>query len=103
MIAALDEQRATTLLHGIDRNAFVVDASLSESDDVSRAARALHRRLYVRDVIADARDDAAYVDFMLRDALAIHARTVSYDAVARFADRAQRDGADIVALDDLGR
>jgi len=112
VIASLDEQRATDLLRHIDRNALVVDAALAEDDDVSAAARALHRRLYTRDVIADARDDGAYIDFMLRDALAIaqrtgtaivavHARTQSFDAIARFADRAQRDGADIVALSDL--
>lgn len=112
VIASLDEARATALLRRVDRNAFVVDARLAEDDDVSAAARALHRHLYVRDVIADARDDGTYVDFMLRDALAIaqhtgtaivavHARTQSFDAVARFADRAQRDGADIVALTDL--
>jgi polysaccharide deacetylase 2 family uncharacterized protein YibQ len=80
---------------------------------VSSTARALHRRVFARDVIADARDDAAYVDFMFRDALAIaqktgtaivavHARTMTFDALTRFADRAQRDGADIVALTDLG-
>jgi len=113
VIASLDERRAGAMLHGIDRNAFVVDASLAEDDDVSRVARAQHRRLYVRDVIADARDDATYVDFMLRNALAIaqktgtaivavHARTMTFNALARFADRARRDGADIVALSDLG-
>jgi polysaccharide deacetylase 2 family uncharacterized protein YibQ len=112
VIASLDERRATGLLRKIDHNAFVVDASLAEDDDLGRAAHALHRHVYVRDVTADARDDAAYVDFMLRDALAlaqhtgtaivaIHARTMTYDAVARFADRANRDGADIVALTDL--
>lgn len=112
VLASLDQRRATDLLRGIDPNAFVVDASLDEDDDVAGAARALHRQLYVRDVIADARDDAAYVDFMLRDALAIaqrtgtaivviHARTESFDALSRFADRARRDGADIVALNDL--
>jgi polysaccharide deacetylase 2 family uncharacterized protein YibQ len=112
VIASLDERRARALLRAIDRNAFVVDASLSEDDDVVQAARALHRDVYVRDVTADARDDAAYVDFMLRNALAlaqrtgtaivaVHARTMTYDAVARFADRANRDGADIVALTDL--
>ena len=112
VIASLDQRRATDLLRGIDRNAFVVDASLAEDDDVVRAARALHRRVYVRDVIADARDDATYVDFMLRDALAIaqrtgsaivavHARTLTLNALSRFADRASRDGADIVALTDL--
>ncbi len=112
VIASLDDRRAGDLLHGIDAHAFVVDAALAEDDDVDRVARALHRRVYERDVIADARDDAAYVDFMLRDALAIaqrtgtaivaiHARTQSYDAITRFADRAQRDGADVVALTDL--
>lgn len=114
VIASLDEERATALLRRIDRSAIVVDAALSEDDDLSAAARTLHRRVVVRDVIADARDDAAYVDFMLSDALAIaqhtgtaivavHARTQSFNAVARFADRVQRDGADIVALTDLDR
>jgi len=112
VIASLDERRATDLLRAIDRDAFVVDASLAEDDDVLRAAHALHRHAYERDVIADARDDGTYVEFMLRDALAIaqrtgtaivaiHARTSSFDALARFADRARRDGADIVALSDL--
>jgi len=112
VIVSLDQQRATKLLGHIDRNAVVVDAALAEDDDVSAAARSLHRHVYTRDVIADARDDGAYIDFMLRDALAIaqrtgtaivavHARTQSFDAIARFADRAQRDGADIVALTDL--
>jgi hypothetical protein len=112
VLVSLDERRATDLLRGIDHSAFVVDASLAEDDDVAGAAHALHRQLYARDVIADARDDGAYVDFMLRDALAIaqrtgtaivaiHARTQSFDAVSRFADRARRDGADIVALNDL--
>jgi len=112
VIASLDERRAGALLQRIDRNAFVVDAGLAEDDDVAAAARKLHRQVYERDVIADARDDAAYVDFMLRDALAIaqrtgtaivtvHARTQSFDALTRFADRVARDGADIVALTDL--
>jgi Divergent polysaccharide deacetylase len=114
VIASLDGQRARALLRGIDRNALVVDAALSEDDAVGAAAKALHRQLYTRDVIADARDDGAYVDFMLRDALAIaqrtgtaivtvHARAQSFDAISRFADRANRDGADIVALTDLNR
>ena len=113
VIASLDRSRSEALLHGIDRNAYVIDAALAEDDDVSSTARALHRRVFARDVIADARDDAAYVDFMFRDALAIaqktgtaivavHARTMTFDALTRFADRAQRDGADIVALTDLG-
>jgi polysaccharide deacetylase 2 family uncharacterized protein YibQ len=113
VIASLDERRASELLRAIDRHAFVVDASLAEDDSVGITARALHRHLYTRDVIADARDDAAYVDFMLRDALAIaqktgtaiiavHARTQTLNALERFADRAQRDGADLVALTDIG-
>jgi polysaccharide deacetylase 2 family uncharacterized protein YibQ len=114
VIASLDERRATALLRGIDQRAFVVDASLAEDDALARAARSLHRQVYVRDVIADARDDTGYVNFMLRDALAIaqrtgsaivavHARKLSFNAVSRFADRARRDGADIVALTDLDR
>jgi polysaccharide deacetylase 2 family uncharacterized protein YibQ len=113
VIASLDERRASELLHGIDRSAIVVDAALAEDDSVAGTARALHRRVFTRDVIADARDDEAYVDFMLRDALAIaqktgraivvvHARAVTYNALERFADRAQRDGADLVALTDIG-
>jgi len=114
VIASLDETRAAALLHGIDRNAVVVDASLAEDDELGRIAHTLHRHVFTRDVIADARDDAAYVDFMLRDALAlaqhtgsaivaVHARASTFDALARFADRAQRDGADVVALTDLDR
>jgi hypothetical protein len=112
VIASLDERRSDALLRSINRSVFVVDASLAEDDDLYHAARAQHRQAYVRDVIADARDDGAYVDFMLRDALAIaqrtgtaivavHARSESFDAITRFADRASRDGADIVALTDL--
>lgn len=113
VIASLTPERATSVLRAAGDGAFVVDAALAEDDGVWRTARALHRRVYLRDVIADARDDAAYVDFMLRDALAIaqrtgsaivavHARGSSFAALTRFADRARRDGADIVALTDLG-
>jgi polysaccharide deacetylase 2 family uncharacterized protein YibQ len=114
VIASLDETHANDLLHGIDRNAFVVDASLAEDDELGSVAHALHRHVYTRDVIADARDDAAYVDFMLRDALAlaqhtgsaivaVHARASTFNALTRFADRASRDGVDVVALTDLDR
>jgi hypothetical protein len=113
VLASLPSDRAAAVLHAVDSGAVVVDAGLDEDDGVWRVARELHRRVYERDVIADARDDGAYVDFMLRDALAIaqrtgsaivalHARSSSFDALTRFADRAQRDGADIVALGDLG-
>jgi hypothetical protein len=109
VLASLDPARATAALRAAGDGAYVVDAALSEDDGVRRAALALHRRLYTRDVIADARDDAPYVDFMLRDALAIaqrtgsaivavHARGSSFAALVRFADRARRDGADIVPL-----
>jgi hypothetical protein len=114
VLASLPADRAAAVLHAAGPGAYVVDAALDEDDDVWRTARQLHRRVFQRDVIADARDESSYVDFMLRDALAIaqrtgsaivavHARSSSFDALTRFADRAQRDGADIVALSDLGR
>jgi hypothetical protein len=114
VLASLPGDRAAAVLHAAGPGAYVVDAALDEDDDVWRTARQLHRRVFQRDVIADARDESSYVDFMLRDALAIaqrtgsaivavHARSSSFDALTRFADRAQRDGADIVALSDLGR
>jgi polysaccharide deacetylase 2 family uncharacterized protein YibQ len=51
---------------------------------------------------------------MLRDALAlaqhtgsaivaVHARASTFNALTRFADRASRDGVDVVALTDLDR
>jgi polysaccharide deacetylase 2 family uncharacterized protein YibQ len=112
VIASLDAAQATALMRAVGPGAIVVDASLAEDDDVYRVARRTAHRALTRDVIADARDDGPYVDFMLRDALAIaqrngaaivaiHARTGSYDALTRFADRAQRDGVDLVPLDDL--
>jgi hypothetical protein len=112
VIGSLDEARARALVGALGRSTIVIDAQLGEDDDLAAVARAAGRPVLQRDVIADARDDGPYVDFMLRDALAIaerrgsaivavHARTTSYDALARFADRAQRDGADIVPLDDL--
>jgi hypothetical protein len=112
VLASLGAAQATAALRAAGDGTFVVDAALSEDDGVWHAARALHRHVYMRDVIADARDDAAYVDFMLRDALAIaqrtgsaviavHARGSSFAALTRFADRARRDGADVVSLADL--
>lgn len=66
----------------------------------------------MRDVIADARDDGRYIDFMLRDAMAIaqrhgsaivlvHARPGTLAALERFAVRANRDGVDLVSLAQL--
>jgi len=112
VIGSLDTAHARALMHLLDRRTIVVDAALDEDDDLASVARASGHPALTRDVIADARDDAPYVDFMLRDALAlaerngsaivaIHARTESFDALVRFADRAQRDGADLVSLADL--
>jgi len=109
VIGSVDDARAHALMHAVGRRTIVVDAVLGEDDDLATVARATGHPTLERDVIADARDDAPYVDFMLRDALAlaerngsvivaIHARTESFDALVRFADRAQRDGADLVPL-----
>jgi polysaccharide deacetylase 2 family uncharacterized protein YibQ len=114
VIGSLDEERARALMHVLDRHTIVVDADLDEDDALATVARATAHPTLERDVIADARDDAPYVDFMLRDALAlaerdgaaivaIHARTESFNALVRFADRAQRDGADLVPLADIER
>jgi polysaccharide deacetylase 2 family uncharacterized protein YibQ len=114
VIGSLDEDRARALMHAVSRRTLVIDAALDEDDDLAEIARATAHPTLERDVIADARDDAPYVDFMLRDALAlaehtgsvivaIHARTESFNALVRFADRARRDGADVVALADVER
>jgi polysaccharide deacetylase 2 family uncharacterized protein YibQ len=108
VIGSLDEDRARALMHAVGRRTLVVDAALGEDDDLAEVARASAHPTLERDVIVDARD----VDFMLRDALAlaerngavivaIHARTESFDALVRFADRARRDGADVVPLTDI--
>ena len=112
VIGSLDETQARALMRVVDRRTIVVDAALTEDDDLAAVARASAHPTLERDVIADARDDAPYVDFMLRDALAlaerdgsvivaIHARTQSFDALVRFADRAERDGADLVSLAEI--
>ncbi len=112
VIGSLDEDHARALMRAVGRHTLVVDAALGEDDDLAEVARATAHPTLVRDVIADARDDSPYVDFMLRDALAlaerngsvivaIHARTESFNALVRFADRAERDGADVVPLADV--
>ena len=112
VFASLDRHRARDLMHAIRPDALVVDSSLREDDDLAAVARAGARRVLWRDVIADARDDARYVDFMLRDALAIaqrhgsaivivHARAETLAGLERFANRARRDGADIVPITEL--
>lgn len=112
VFASLDRPHASDLLRAVGRDALIVDSELGDDDDLAAVARAKSRRVLWRDVIADARDDAPYVDFMLRDALAIaerhgsaivvvHARAETLAALGRFADRARRDGADLVAITDL--
>lgn len=112
VFASLDRRQARDLLRVVDPNAVLIDSALRENDDLAAVARASSRRVLWRDVIADARDDAHYVDFMLRDALAIaqrhgsaivivHARAETLAAVEHFADRAHRDGADLVPLTEL--
>lgn len=112
VIGSLDAARSRALIPKLDRDTLVVDAALDENDALYRVAKRRMHHLFGRDIIADARDDAPYVEFMLRDAqaiaqrtggaiIAIHARGASYDALARFADRAQRDGIDLVSLSDL--
>jgi len=112
VLASLDATDARALLRVLGRDQIVVDAGLGEDDRVSDVVRAKGHHLLWRDVIADARDAGPYVDFMLRNALSIaerhgsaivlvHARPETYNAVKRFADRAQRDGADIVPITDL--
>jgi hypothetical protein len=93
--------------------AFVFDPLLTDDDAAAyRAARRAHLPALTRDVILDARSDAAYLDAIFGAAYAIaertgvatvalHARPQSYDAAERFAVRAARDGIDIVPLDAL--
>jgi polysaccharide deacetylase 2 family uncharacterized protein YibQ len=113
VMGSLDGDRAAALMRAVGHNAIVVDAVLGEDDEVAAVGRRTAHRTFTRDVIADARDDSAYVDFMFRDALgiaqrrgvaivAVHARSESLNALMRFADQAERDGADLVALSDLG-
>ena len=109
VIASLDASAARALARVLPPDALVVDAGLREDDRLAAIVRAPERHVLWRDVIADARDERPYVDFMLRDALAIaqrhgsaivlvHARPETFDALKRFADRAARDGADIVPI-----
>jgi len=105
-----DPARADALL-AANRDGFVFD-DLVESDALYRAARAHGRPAVSRDVVADARDESAYVDFLFAQALAIarrtgvatvavHARPGSLRALERFAARADRDDVAIVAPADL--
>jgi polysaccharide deacetylase 2 family uncharacterized protein YibQ len=112
VLASVDRHRARALLATLHVDTLLVDAALHEDDALPAAARAKGWRVLSRDVIADARDERAYVDFMLRDALAIaqrhgsaivivHARAETLSALERFAERARRAGADVVPITEL--
>ena len=112
IFGSLDRRQAHDVLQAVGRNVLVVDSALREDDDLATVLHGGVQRFLWRDVIADARDDARYVDFMLRDALAIaqrhgsviivvHARAETLTALEHFADRAQRDGADLVPISSL--
>jgi hypothetical protein len=104
-----DVRRARALMRVLPPDALVVDAAMSEDDALARIAGGGARRVLVRDVLADARSNRRYVDYMLADALAIaqrhgrailvvHGRSETFEAVGRFSERARRAGADIVPI-----
>jgi hypothetical protein len=107
-----DPARARALI-AADGSGLVFDDRIGD-DALYRAARAAHIPVVSRDVVVDARDEGAYVDFLFDQALAIarrtglatialHARSSSAAALERFADRAQRGGVDIVEMRALAR
>lgn len=109
---SLDGRDARALVRSLPRGTLVVDAALSDDDELAPVARRARCTVLTRDVLADARPGASYVAFMLNDALAIaqrhgfaivvvHGRTDTLTVVRRFADRARRDGADIVPIASL--
>jgi len=79
------------------------------SASISSAARAARRSALTRDVVVDARDEPAYVDFLFDQGLAIarrtgvatvalHARASSLRALERFVERARRADVELVDL-----
>jgi len=85
----------------------------SDDDALYRAARAAHRPVLTRDVVVDARDEPAYVDFLFDQGLAIarrtgvatialHARASSLRALERFVGRARRADVELVEVRALG-
>jgi hypothetical protein len=102
-----DPRRAAALVRANGRGIVVDD--LLAGDALLRAARRAGVPALSRDVVADARDEPGYVEFLLGQALAIarrtgvaavalHARPSSRAALERFAERAERDGADLVGV-----
>lgn len=107
-----DAARARALI-AADGPGLVFDDRIGE-DALYRAAHAAHVPVVSRDVVVDARDEDAYIDFLFDQAMAIarrtglatialHARKSSMRALERFTDRAQREGVDIVQLRALAR
>ncbi|HTJ26908.1 MAG TPA: divergent polysaccharide deacetylase family protein [Candidatus Limnocylindria bacterium] len=108
IVCSTDDAARARALIAADRGGIVLD-DLLEDDALYRAARAAGDVALTRDVTADARENAPYVDFLLGQALAIaqrtgvaivavHARPSSLRALERFAARARRDGARLVSL-----
>jgi hypothetical protein len=107
-----DPARAEALLQ-VNGGGIVLDDRI-EGDELYHAARVSHRPALTRDVLVDARDQSGYVDFLFAQALAIgrrtgvatvalHARPSSLRALERFAERVDRDGAEIVDIRALAR
>ncbi|HTW85486.1 MAG TPA: divergent polysaccharide deacetylase family protein [Candidatus Sulfotelmatobacter sp.] len=105
-----DASRARALVVA-DRGGMVFD-DRDHDDALYRAARAAHVPAVSRDVVVDAREERAYVDFLFDQALAIarrtgaatavvHARPSSIPALQRFERHAQRAGVDLVDLRSL--
>jgi hypothetical protein len=107
-----DPARARTLV-AVDGEGIVLDDLESDDDALYRAARAAHRPAFTRDVVVDARDEPAYVDFLFDQGLAIarrtgvatialHARSSSLRALERFVGRARRADVELVDVRALG-
>lgn len=112
VFGSAQSDRADRLVHALGSHHVAVDACVGEDDVLFRRARKAGVPAVTRDVLADGRDDPSYVDFMLRDALqiahrtgiaviAVHARPQTFVALQRFAERAERDGADLVTISAL--
>jgi hypothetical protein len=102
-----DAARARALI-AADGTGLVFDDRFGD-DALYRTARARHVPVVSRDVVVDAREESAYIDFLFDQAIAIarrtglatvalHARGSSVAALERFTDRAQRNGVEIVQM-----
>jgi polysaccharide deacetylase 2 family uncharacterized protein YibQ len=108
-----DNLARARLLVAVDGDGIVLDDLESDDDALYRAARAAHRPVLTRDVVVDARDEPAYVDFLFDQGLAIarrtgvatialHARASSLRALERFVGRARRADVELVEVRALG-